>query len=57
MLDSDVVLMKMVVVTINPDCKTVTLAQKQEVYSLFNGGGVEEKLMEEVVMMVMLMMI
>ena len=31
MLDSDVVLMKMVVVTINPDCKTVTLAQKQEV--------------------------
>ena len=57
MLDSDVVLMKMVVVTINLDCKTVTLAQKQEVYSLFNGGGVEEKLMEEVVMMVMLMMI
>ena len=49
--------MKMVVVTINPDCKTVTLAQKQEVHSLFNGGGVEEKLMEEVVMMVMLMMI
>ena len=57
MLDSDVVLMKMVVVIINPDCKTGTLAQKQEVHSLFNGGGVEEKLMEEVVMMVMLMMI
>ena len=49
--------MKMVVVIINPDCKTVTPAQKQEVCSLCNAGGDQEKLMEDVVMMVMLMVI
>ena len=53
--------MKMVVVIINPDCKTGTLAQKQEVYSLCNNGGDggnnEERLMKDVMMMVMLMVI
>ena len=41
----------------NPDCKTGTLAQKQEVYSLCNDGGVQEKLVNNVVMMVMLTVI
>ena len=49
--------MKMVVVNTNPDCKTGTLAQKQEVCSLFNAGGNQEKLMKDVVTMVMLMVI
>ena len=49
--------MKMIVTNINLDCKTGTLAQKQEVCSLCNDGGVEEKLVEDVVMMVMSMVI
>ena len=53
MIDSDVVLIKMVVVIINPNCKTGTLAEKQEVCSLSYAGGV----VEDVVMMVMLMVI